>query len=262
MAKNNSSAASKKNEAAAAPAGGLPLFFKRPVPLDLKRHAKAGLTPTQDLSFAATTNSLLINAVEFVEVAKQYPIVFTMSDSVLPAAVLGLEQKNYFVDKENHWKDGTYIPAYVRRYPFVFMDMPESKQFVLCVDEEAPQFSANGGKNSLPLYDGEKPSELTRNALEFCTAFQNHYQITRNFCEDLQAADLLTPTRSDAKLFNGREIQLSGFQVIDEKKLTSLPDEKVVEFHKKGWLPLIYFAMMSASNWKRLTQMAAELEKA
>lgn len=246
---------------AASEARNLPLFFQKPVPLDMKRHAKAGLLPVQDISFAATTNSILVNAVEFFEAARQYPIVFTQNDATLPAVVVGLEQQNYFVNKKGQWKEGSYLPAYVRKYPFVFMDAPERNEFLLCVDEAAPQFKENGGKDAIPLYKDSTPSDLTRNALEFCTAYHNHHQLTRRFCEDLKAADLLTPMRSDAKLASGREIHLGGFQSIDEKKLASLPDATVLDFFKKGWLPLIYAAVMSGSNWKKLVDMAAARDK-
>lgn len=251
----------KADKTAAGSSTGLPLFFQRPVPLDLKRHAKAALLPVQDLRFAATTNSILINAVEFFEAAKQYPIVFTQSESPMPAVIVGLEQNNYFVNDKGAWKEGAYLPAYVRKYPFVFMDVPERNEFLLCIDEAAPQYKENGAKDAIPLYKDNAPSELTRNALEFCTAYHNHHQLTAKFCEDIRAADLLTPTRSDAKLYTGREIHLGGFQAIDDKKVAALSDEKVVEFFKKGWMPLIYAALMSASNWKRLVDMAAADEK-
>lgn len=265
MAKDNST--DKSGAAKTAPEStqadeGLPLFFKQPFALDLKRHKKAGLLPLQDVSFATDANSILINGVEFVEAAKSYPIVFTQTDTPLPSVVLGLEQQNYFVDEKGQWKDGAYIPAYVRKYPFVFMNVPEQGQFLLCVDEEAKQFRATGNKETLPFYDGENPSELSRNALEFCTAFHNYHQLTRQFCNALKDADLLVSTRSDAKLVTGREITLGGFLVIDEKKLNSLPDEKILEFQKKGWLAWIHFILQSSTNWKRLVDMAAARDTA
>lgn len=243
-------------------AANLPLFFKKPTPLDVKRHAKAGLLPVQDLSFAASTNSILINAVEFFEAAKQYPIVFTQGDTPLPAVIVGLEKQNYFVNDKGEWKKDTYLPAYVRKYPFVFMDMPERKEFLLCIDEAAPQYKEKADKDALPLYKDEQASELTKNALDFCTAYHNHHQLTRRFCKDLKDADLLTLTRSDAKLYNGREIHLGGFLAIDEKKFNALPESTIIDFFKKGWLPLIFAALMSGSNWKRLVDMAAEYEQA
>ena len=251
----------KTGTAPAARDSNLPLFFQKPTPLDAQRHAKAGLLPTQDITFATNTNSVLINAVEFFEVSRQYPIVFTQSESPIPAAIVGLELKNYFVDSKGQWKDGAYIPAYVRKYPFIFMDVPERQEFLLCVDEASPQYKENGGKDTLALFKDGAPSDVTKNALEFCTAYHNHHQVTRQFCEALTKADLLSEMRSDVKLSSGREIHLGGFLAIDEKKLAELPDATVLDFFKKGWMPLIYAALMSGSNWKRLADMAGAEEK-
>ncbi len=242
-------------------AGSSPIFFQTPRPLDIKYHAKSGVLPSQDFSFATETNSIPINAIEFVEAAKHYPIIFTHTDNPIPAVILGLERQNYFVDSKGKWKMDAYIPAYVRKYPFIFMDMTEThKQLLLCIDESAPQFKKAGGKNTIPLYENDKPSAITLQALEFCTAYHNHYIVTRQFCQAIKEADLLEPTQSNIKLANGREISLGGFQVIDEKKLNALSDDKILEFHKKGWLPLIYFSLMSASCWKKLVDIASKLE--
>ena len=250
-----------KTGAAPAADNGLPLFFKTPVPLDAKRHAKAGLLPAQDMYFAASTNSVVINAVEFFEACRQYPIVFTSGRDCLPAAVVGLEQKNYFVDDRGRWKEEAYIPAYVRKYPFVFMEVPERKEFMLCIDEDSSQLKINGSKDALPLYNENAPSAVTKNALEFCTAYHNHYLFTRSFCDAITKAGLLTETRSDAKLASGRELHLGGFLSIDEKRVKAMSDETVLEFFKKGWLPLIYAALMSGNNWKKLVDMAGRIEK-
>lgn len=239
----------------------LPLFFQKPVPLDSAKHGKAGIKSKQGLSFTRKTNSIPVNAIEFIEAAKHYPIVFTMDELALPAVIVGLEQENYFVDAKGNWKDGSYVPAYVRKYPFVFMEVPEKQQYLLCVDEEADVFATKVSDENLAFYKDGQPSDLTKQALEFCTAFHNHYLITKNLCKDLKDADLLTPNQSDAKLFNGRQIRLGGFQLLDEAKFNALPDEKILEFRKKGWLPFIYFALQSASNWKRIVDMAADMER-
>ncbi len=256
MAKSNA------NGAEAAPqSGNLPLFFKHPMPLEVARHADAGLVAEEHMGFSVDTNSVYVNAIEFAEAAKHYPIVFSGGDSPMPAVLTGLETRNYFVGKDNLWKKDVYIPAYVRRYPFVFMEVPNEDKFILCIDEEAKQFRNKPGKNVTPLFTDGNPSELSLGALEFCRVFQQQFLGTREFCAALQEAGLLSPTRSDAKLQNGRAIQLTGFQIIDEGKFNQLSDEKIVEFHKKGWLPLIYFVLMSASNWRNLISMAAEFEK-
>ncbi len=254
-------AASDKNSGDTAPAN-MPLFFHSPVPLDAKRHQRAAILPVQDFSFAANTNAIPLNVIEFGEACKSYPIIFTEGENSVPLAIVGLEQKNYFVGSDGRWKDGVYTPAYVRKYPFIFMDLPERQQFLLCVDEGATQYSEDGRQEgAVPFYDGEQPSELTRNALEFCTAFHGHHQLSTRFCEALRKANLLMPMQSNVKLYNGREIQLGGFQLIDENKWNELPQEQFLEFRKEGWLPFVYFALLSATNWSRMVDLAADTER-
>lgn len=240
----------------------LPLFYRKPVALEPQRHAKAGVLPVVDYSFAKTTNSILLNTTEVYEASKFYPIVFLTADIPLPMAVVGLEGSNYFIDKKSQWKPECYIPAYVRRYPFIFSDSPNFNQFILCVDEEASQFKANGEADAVALFTNGEPTALSKSALNFCSTYETEFQNTKNFCLALKQEELLVPMRTDSKLQSGREIHLAGFQIVDEKKLASLPDAKILELYKKGWLPLLYASIMSNSNWKNLLEMASSLEKA
>ncbi|MDX1975427.1 MAG: SapC family protein [Rickettsiales bacterium] len=260
--KQEKSVSSQEKRASAAESSH-PLFYRTPVAIDIQRHAKAGILPSSNLSFAENANSVAINVVEFIEVSKFSPIVFTDGDHPTPLAILGLEQHNYFVDSKGAWKEDTYIPAYIRKYPFAFMEVAEHKQFVLCVDESAPFFCGDISKkkDAESFFDGDKPSALTRNALEFCTAFHNHHQLTKQFCGALKELDLLVANQTDAVLASGRKVRLSGFQVIDEKKFNELPQDVILSFHKKGWLPYVYMVLVSASNWKRILHMASKREQ-
>lgn len=252
--------------AAAAAEAVFPLFFKNPRPLDVNRHKQATITPDKGYAFAAETNSIPMNAIEFIEASRHYPIVFTGGDTSTPAVVVGLEKQNYFVDaKDGSWKSGRYIPAYVRQYPFVFMEVPEQEKFFLCVDEAAPHFNAGASKakDTSALYTAAgEASPLTQHVLDFCTAFYNHFRITANFCADLRAHNLLIPYKSDAKLASGRQISLGGFLMIDEKAFNSLSEKVFLEFRAKGWLPFIYFALASGTNWKGLVDIASAVEPA
>ncbi len=251
----------RKSSAAAASArsSGLPLFFHKPQPLDAVRHAHASVSSGGDFSFASDTNSITLNAVEFIEAVKYYPVVFTGGENPTPVAILGLERGNYFVEADNRWKAGAYIPAYARQYPFIFFEDPRRKKMYLCIDEAAANYYPSQPAGATPLYtvDG-KPSNLTKHALQFCTAFYQHYQATRDFCDALKAHKLLIPYQSEATLTSGKKLGLSGFQAIDEKALSKLPEKVFLEFRKKGWLPFIYLALASTSNWKRLADLASE----
>ena len=233
--------------------GGMPLFFKQPAVLDKDRHAKAGVITTTQYEFARATNSIALNVLEFIEAAKFYPIVFTDPANPFPAAILGLEQTNYYVEKNGEWKADHYIPAYARQYPFIFFQQPGTDTFFLSVDEGSPHFRPNGGEGTTPIYNADAtPTDLTKNALQFCSEYYQQHVITRNFCEDLTKHKLLIPYQSQAQFKSGRIVSLAQFMIIDEQAFNNLSEEVFLDFKQKGWLPFIYFALASSSNWRRL----------
>ena len=251
----------KKASAKAAPADtatptvlGLPLFFKSPAALDSDRHAQAGLKKTPDLSFARDCNSVPLNTIEFLEAARSYPIVFTNEELPLPVAIFGWEKANPFITTENGWKKDHYIPAYVRQYPFILYQAPNSDKLYLCVDEAAPSYVADAatqGEDALPFYTDGNPSLTTQKALEFANAFYQHIAITRHFCDDLKKHNLLSPYTSTMRL-DGNEKHLGGFLMINETVFNALSNEVFLEFRTKGWLPFIYLCLTSSANWKHL----------
>lgn len=234
----------------------LPLFFKRPMIIEKERHKNAYLSQTSDIGFARQTNSVPLSALEFIEAAKHYPIVFTSDDQCIPVAVLGWEQENYFVDAQGAWEKSAYVPAYIRQYPFIFVQNESTDTFLLAVDEEADNFHTSPVGDAEPLFENGEASNLSKRALEFCSAFYQNMNITRNLCADLKAHNLLAPYTSKASLDDGREMQLNGFLMIDEKAFNELSDETFLEFRKKGWLAFIYLALASAANWKTLMEHA------
>lgn len=246
--------------AAVAEAGNLPLFYQQPVPLSVEKHKDTGLVGEANYDFAAETNSIPLNAIEFSMVQKFYPIVFTDQDPPMPVAVVGLRDKsNLYVDAKGKWEEGTYIPAYVRRYPFIFMTGPDRLQYVLCVDEASKLLTDKGERK---LFADGKASELTENALKFCTTYQAQFEFSREFGEALAEKNLLVPNRADVKLNTGERIGLGGFRVVDEAKFNALPDEVFLEWRQKGWLHLVYSHLMSITNWNNLVNRAAETKAA
>lgn len=233
-----------------------PLFFEKPATLSLDRHANACLDARIDLGFAKGTNSVPLNLVEFVEAAKHYPIVFTTDETApIPLVALGWEKENYFVTAKGDWKEGVYIPAYVRQYPFIFFEDKENDRLYLCVDEGCKNFHATKVKDGLAFYEEGKASPMSEHALEYCKAYYQEMQRTRAFSADLVKHGLLSPYHSRATL-NGKDVQLSGFQMIDENKVNALSDAAFLELRQKGALAFIYLAMASSTNWKSLAEAA------
>lgn len=234
-----------------------PLFYKAPRPVEATRHAKSGLIENMDVSFASDANAIPVNVVEFAIAARHYPIVFSTAEPSLPAVVTGLRTgTNAFVGVDNSWARGFYVPAYVRRYPFILMENTEKEQFILCVDEESGAVT-EGGERQLFNEEG-KPSELTDRALEFCRAYHGQYEATRQFVAALNEHELLTDNSTEIRLTDDRKIQMQGYKVIDREKFDNLPDDVFLDWRKKNWLPVVYSHLVSLSNWPSILQQAAD----
>ncbi|MDA1300832.1 MAG: SapC family protein [Proteobacteria bacterium] len=221
------------------------LFYKKPVALNKQTHKGMHLKSMENnFSFARDTNSVILAGVEFSEAAKDYPIVFAKSgDSIVPVALLGLRNsENLFIQDDGSW-DARYIPAFVRRYPFVLAAAGEnSQQRVVCIDESYPGISEQEGQ---ALFEGDEPMALLKQAIGFLEEYQKQYVRTETFLRRLQALDLLVSLNAKVDLVDGQQFSMSGLLVVDEKKLLNLDDAKAIEFFRSGELSWVYCHLMS-----------------
>lgn len=229
----------------------LPLFYGKPQPLMPVIHDDVRLT-SGNFTFAAETNAVPVTIVEFAQAMRFYPIVFAEGGN-FPIAVLGLSAGNRFVS-EGRWAERHYVPAYVRRYPFVFAEAGE-QGFALALDVASDRI-AHGGDEGEALFIDGKPSPLTEGALAFCREFHQAHLKTQAFVEALAAKELLVEQQADAKLASGEARRLAGFRVIDREKFGHLPDDVILDWHRKGWLALVLFHMASLDRFTEL--LAAE----
>lgn len=227
-----------------------PIFYERPEALHAAQHGALRLRAEADFGFARNTNSIPITASEFSQAMRFYPIVFA-DQAAFPVAVLGLDESNFFVEADAGWRGGHYIPAYMRRYPFVFIAHPDGSQFLLGVDRACKRL-VEEEQGSQPLFEGDKPSGLTQDAMRFCGAFQSDHKITADFSKALEDQSLLIPNQARAQLADGRQFNLQGFKIVDRAAFANLPDAIVADWHKKGWLALVHFHLASLDRFQDL----------
>jgi len=235
-------------------APSLPLFYKKPTPLDATKHGKFGLKKDFGLGFTAQVNAVPINMVEMPQICHFYPIAFSPDGNATPVALMGLrDNENLFVNEKGAWEENCYIPAYIRRYPFIFSEMPDSDRLTLCVDANDAVVDEKGDQK---FFDGEgKPTQLAQNALEFCKSYHAAAQQTQEFSRALAASGLLVDRQAEVTIGEGKRISFSGFRIVDEAKLAELPDKDFMEWRQKGWLPFLYAHLFSGAQWQRLTHM-------
>lgn len=249
-----------KAQAAEGASGALPLFYQNPVPLDAKKHAKLGLKKNFGFGFTQNINAVPINLIEMPQICHFYPIAFTMDNNATPVAILGLrDNENLFLRPDNSWED-SYIPAYIRRYPFIFSELPDSDQLTLCVDFD-DNLIEEGGEQAFFDKDG-KPSEFSQKALEFCKSYHAAAQQTIEFSKSLVENGLLIERSAKINVGDNKSINFSGFRIIDEQKLQALDEKVFLDWRQKGWLPHIYAHLFSGYAWNRLSQLLGQrLEK-
>jgi len=239
------------------------LFYDNPIALNSKTHRNLKIKPTgEGLKFSAKTNSVLLAGTEFPEACKHFPIVFAKGagQQVLPMALLGFrDRENLFVDASGRWKS-EYVPAYIRRYPFVLARGGDGQTLTVCIDESYPGFGADEGQ---PLFDekGEQTDYLKR-ALAFLRDYQAQIERTDIFLKTLREMGLLMDVAASVKLSGGERYSVAGLLMVDERKLKALPDEKILRLFRSGELAWIYSHLISLSNFSRLPNKAATPEPA
>ena len=157
------------------------LIYEDVVPVTREAHGKVSLKATNDYGFARQTNSVPLVVGEFGLVAQHYAIVFgTATDGAIPAAVLGSrDNENVYVAADGSWT-GPYVPAFIRRYPFVLANDAAAQRMVVCIDSKAPMISENA---DAPFFENGEPTDFTKGAIDtpakFVTWCRSQFVTTR-----------------------------------------------------------------------------------
>jgi SapC len=225
------------------------MFYESAVPVSASRHADLRVRPGTGYAFASQASAVPIMAVEFIAAASEYAIVFTMvGDDVVPAVVLGLRNdQNLFLQPDGKWS-AKYVPAFIRRYPFVFSTSADRKTLTLCIDETYAGLNREGEGDA--LFDAERnPTAYTQRVLKFLQDFQAHFQRTRQFCQRMQELGVLERSGVQVTGSGGAKASIGGFLVASRKKLRELPDDKLAAIAKNDELELLHLHLYSLRNF-------------
>lgn len=226
------------------------LMYDKVVPLNAQAHKDLYIKTGKEYGFAKELNSVPLTAVEFPAAAPEYAIVFAGSDSeVMPAVIMGVEKDEnlYWDGEERTWK-ANYVPAFIRRYPFVFSNSSDGKKLILCIDESYTGCNAEGRGERLFDADGEKSLYL-RNVLSFLEDYQLHFRHTQAFCRKLLDLELLQPMTAKVNVAEAAPKVITGFYGVDRSKLKALPAATLSELVQNDWLELIYLHLQSIRNF-------------
>ena len=241
---------------------GKMFLYESPELLNPEAHGGLGLqTVEQPFKFAAKARAVPLTVSEIAAASRFYPVVFLTQEQPLPMAVVGLiDEHNLFVDEEGKWDPETYIPGYVRRYPFGIAAENEGQRFAVVIDRAYEGFTYGGEQ---PLFEGAEPSAFTQNAIDFTQKYEQDRQMTNRFMEELKRFDVVAGQTAQYTPQNqtgptGEPRPFAQYFGCDENKLKSLPDAQFLEMRQINILPLLYAQLMSLTNWRILVQRRAK----
>ena len=221
--------------------------------INTQEHKNSAVKRFNSLVYAKELISATITAPEFYECCKEYPIVFVKdeNDQWSASVMLGYKEKeNLFIDEKGLWEKGRYIPASIRRYPFIYVT-GENNQLSLGIDIEALSESIEDAERK--LFDEEgNPTDFTKSVLEFMNHFQSDAAATVNFIKQLEDWGLLEERTAQINTPDQKSYQINGFYVINEEKLHHLSKKKKQDICDQNGYSLITAHLISLSNVQRI----------
>lgn len=216
-------------------------------------HKKGAIKDVIDYSFSKELSNCLVTVSEFFEACKDYPILFAKdaNNEWFASIMLGLKEKeNLCVDEAGNWKSSKYIPAFIRRYPFVFVS--DKDKLALAYDTT---YKTTKDENPTKAFFDENGnnSEFLNATLRFLTNFQADALSTSKFVAELEKLELLEQKSASIKTQSNETITINGFFVVNEDKLKNLNEKKKGDLCKRGAIPLITAHLISLSNIKKLS---------
>lgn len=230
----------------------LPTLYKTLIPLTAQRQGNLFLSPERNYEYASTANAIPLTADEFPQAMRHYPIVLAGKEEPTPVALVGYApNRNDHVETDGSWKAGTYIPAYLRRYPFCYIrESADKDRNILCADLSSTIFTTDGDDDRALFKDGE-PADLLKNVMDFANRYETALQRTRAMMQEAVALDLVDPSTVTIST-GGKTLKVEGFFIISEEKLRKLPDDKLASLARRGLLNIYAAHHLSMTNFSSL----------
>lgn len=238
---------------ASAPQPNLPLFYNDLMPLNSNDHAAFRARQIDLAPWMAKQHAVPLTVDEFIQAQRDFPIVFSSGDAPLPLALMGLnEGVNTFFDETGKLIEPTYVPAYVRRYPYMLARLsPDAQELSLCFDPTSD--SIGEFSEGEALFEGTEPTQATRSILEFCENFEQAAQRTQAFMNELKEHDLLMD--GEVAIQQGENAQpfvYRGFQMVNQEKLRELRGDQLRKWNESGLLPMIFAHLFSLDQMRNI----------
>ncbi len=249
---------------ASAPKASMPVLYKELVPLNSNDHATWKGRTTDKAPWISKQHAIPLTVEEFPIAQRDFPIVFSSGDRPVPLALMGLnEGVNVFFNDDGSPIGTPYVPAYVRRYPFLLAKLqPDSDNLSLCFDPTSELVGEFDEGNAL-FNEEKEPSEHTQQLLNFCEKFEDAGNKTQMFMQELADHDLLMDGEISIQRRDNPEqpFVYRGFRMVNQEKLRELRGDQLRKWNENGLLPLIFAHLFSLELMRTVFAKQVEMGK-
>ena len=228
-------------------------MYKDIVVINKIEHKNKNVKRVASFSFSKEMTSIPITITEFYEACKNYPIFIAKdtSDKWFATAMLGYkENENIFVNEKGVWEKLHYIPANIRRYPYIFVTNDNNAELTLAIEKDYLSDDKKDLERKL-FKDGEN-SEILNQVMSFLNQFYIDSLASEEFIKQLDEWELLEEKIATIKDKDNKIFNINGFYVVNEEKLKHLSKKKKEEIYNKNAIPLITAHLISLSNIQKL----------
>ncbi|MDZ7808834.1 MAG: SapC family protein [Arhodomonas sp.] len=140
-------------------------------------------------------------------------------------------------ENDGRWRAGVYMPAFVRRYPFILMENPRARVSGLALMTPASSFP--GAREA--LFDAEgQYTETLQGYIRLMQEFYQDMQRTRAFTQRLVELDLLVERAVSVTAPDGETRRIGGVKLVEEQRLADVPDSDIIALQRDGYLGRLY----------------------
>lgn len=214
--------------------------------------------------YGDNVTSVMAFPTEFVELQKEYPIMFRRNaetEKYQAVALLGIQKdENLYLDEslDSGWA-GHYIPATLARGPFLigFQTQQENgetqKVPVIHIDVDHPKVNEQKGRALFLEHGGNSP--YLEHVSTLLKVMHQGIAVNDAMFAAFNEVELIEPVNIEIDLDNGEKHRLIGNYTINESKLQSLNAEQLAKLHQAGFLQLAFAVVTSMTNIRKLIEM-------
>lgn len=236
-------------------------MFQKLEVLSRSRHSHLRLSPQRGFAYAASQWLVPLVHHEVPMIAREIPVVFSGGEGAMPMALLGAGPgSNLHVTDRGQWV-GRYIPAHIRRYPFILGELsgvPQAEQAVASAEDDKPgvkhvvQFAADAphlaGTEGIQLVTEAGATPALQKIMDVLRVLQQDFERTRAMVRQLDELSLLSVQRITVAPQKSAPVEIKGLRLVDAKAYAALDGAALTALRDTGALALVHAHFLSLTN--------------